>query len=126
MRYGMGLISKLLGGGLTKTITTVADTVDDYVYTEEERATLQQAIDQGQLKVNVEEAKHRSMFVAGWRPFIGWICGVGLLYSYVLVPIATALGMSIENDRDGLMALTTAMLGLGGMRTYEKMKGVTK
>ena len=128
----MGLISKLLGGGITKTISTVADTVDDYVYTEEERATLQQAIDQGQIKINQEEAKHRSLFVAGWRPFIGWVCGIGLLYSYVLLPmvvgVCTAIGVdiSLDNDRAGLMTLTTALLGLGGMRTYEKLKGVSK
>ena len=122
----MGLFAKLLGGNLTNTISKVSGVVDDYVYTEQERAKLQQAIDQGQLKVNLEETKHRSLFIAGWRPFIGWICGLGLLYSYVLVPIAIALGMSMENDREGLMALTTALLGLGGMRTYEKMKGVSK
>ena len=122
----MGLFAKLLGGNLTNTISKVSGVVDDYVYTEQERAKLQQAIDQGQLKVNLEEPTHRSLFIAGWRPFIGWICGLGLLYSYVLVPIAIALGMSMENDREGLMALTTALLGLGGMRTYEKMKGVSK
>jgi len=122
----MGLFAKLLGGNLTNTISKVSGVVDDYVYTEQERAKLQQAIDQGQLKVNLEETKHRSLFIAGWRPFIGWICGIGLLYSYVLVPIAITLGMSMENDREGLMALTTALLGLGGMRTYEKMKGVSK
>lgn len=122
----MGLFAKLLGGNLTNTISKVSGVVDDYVYTDQERAKLQQAIDQGQLKVNLEETKHRSLFIAGWRPFIGWICGLGLLYSYVLVPIAIALGMSMENDREGLMALTTALLGLGGMRTYEKMKGVSK
>ena len=90
-------------------------------------------VDLAQLGVNKVEAAHRSMFVAGWRPFIGWTCGVALAYSYVLQPILVfALAQSgylIELPRMDLTELTPilmGMLGLGGLRTFEKYKGVAK
>jgi hypothetical protein len=90
-------------------------------------------VDLAQLGINKVEAAHRSMFVAGWRPFIGWTCGVALAYSYVLQPILVfALAQSgylIELPRMDLTELTPilmGMLGLGGLRTFEKYKGVAK
>jgi hypothetical protein len=87
----------------------------------------------GQLKVNEKEAAHRSVFVAGWRPFIGWVCGVSIAYTYIFRPIATDVAafygrhlFLTELDSGALMALVTGMLGLGGMRTYEKWRGVSK
>lgn len=87
-----------------------------------------------QVEVNKEEAKSRSVFVAGWRPFIGWTCGVALAYHFVLAPIiifgTTVFGIQIPElpvfDMDSLMTVLLGMLGLGGLRTYEKSKGLTK
>jgi hypothetical protein len=87
-----------------------------------------------QIEVNKEEAKSRSIFVAGWRPFIGWTCGVALAYHFVLAPIiifgATVFGVQIPElpvfDMDSLMTVLLGMLGLGGLRTFEKSKGLTK
>jgi phenylpyruvate tautomerase PptA (4-oxalocrotonate tautomerase family) len=87
-----------------------------------------------QIQVNKEEAKSRSIFVAGWRPFIGWTCGVALAYHFVLAPIiifgTTVFGVQIPElpvfDMDSLMTVLLGMLGLGGLRTYEKSKGLTK
>jgi hypothetical protein len=87
-----------------------------------------------QVEVNKEEAKSRSVFVAGWRPFIGWTCGVALAYHFVLAPIiifgTTVFGVQIPElpvfDMDSLMTVLLGMLGLGGLRTYEKSKGLTK
>lgn len=87
----------------------------------------------GQLEINKEEAKHRSVFIAGWRPFVGWTCGLALLYHYLIQPILifafTAYGITIdlpEFDMASLLTVLMGMLGLGGLRTFEKFKGVAK
>lgn len=87
----------------------------------------------GQLEINKEEAKHRSVFIAGWRPFVGWTCGLALLYHYLIQPILifafTAYGITIdlpEFDMASLLTVLMGMLGLGGLRTFEKFKGVSK
>ena len=84
----------------------------------------------GQIEVNKTEAQHASIFVAGWRPFIGWTGGVGLAYSFVLAPfiefIARANGYTQEMpmpDAGQLMMLVTSMLGVGALRSYDKAKG---
>lgn len=87
-----------------------------------------------QVEVNKAEAQHRSIFVAGWRPFIGWTCGIALAYHFVANPIimfaVTVAGVDIPTlpsfDMDSLMTVLLGMLGLGGMRSFEKMKGLTK
>lgn len=90
-------------------------------------------IDLAQLDINKQEAAHRSVFVAGWRPFIGWTCGVALAYTYVVQPILVfALahaGYLVELPRMDLgemMPVLMGMLGLGGLRTWEKVKQVAK
>lgn len=87
-----------------------------------------------QVEVNKAEAQHRSIFVAGWRPFVGWICAVALAYHFVLHPVvlfaAGWAGAEIPElpafDMDSLMTVLLGMLGLGGLRSYEKAKGLTK
>jgi hypothetical protein len=90
-------------------------------------------IDIAQLEVNKQEAAHRSMFVAGWRPFVGWTCGLALFYTYVAQPIAMFVMAQTGDlvqlphlDLSTMMPVLLGMLGLGGLRTYEKFKGVTK
>jgi hypothetical protein len=90
-------------------------------------------VDLAQLGINKVEAAHRSMFVAGWRPFIGWTCGVALMYTYVLQPILV-FGLAQSGylvdlpkmDLGELMPVLMGMLGLGGLRSWEKVKGVSK
>ncbi|MBW8034087.1 MAG: hypothetical protein FVQ79_00015 [Planctomycetes bacterium] len=92
------------------------------------------AIVQGQLKINMKEAEHASIFVAGWRPAIGWICGAGLGWNFIIQPIFMWLifvfGVEIEGaprlEIAGLITLLGGMLGLGGLRTYEKRLGVAR
>jgi hypothetical protein len=87
-----------------------------------------------QVEVNKAEAKHSSIFVAGWRPFIGWTCGFALCYHFVANPIilfgVAAAGLTIpalpEFDMGSLMTVLMGMLGLGGLRTFEKTKGIAK
>lgn len=90
------------------------------------------AIDTAQIEVNKEEAKHASLFVAGWRPFIGWTCGLALCYHKVGLPLLQFAGeLAGETvippafDMDALYPVLLGMLGLGGLRTVEKVKGVT-
>ena len=86
-----------------------------------------------QTEINAVEAQHKSIIVAGWRPFIGWVCGVGIAWSMVVQPVAQwamiAWGDGTELptiDTSYLMELVTAMLGMSGLRTFEKMRGVAR
>lgn len=92
---------------------------------------------QGQLEINKEEARHTSIFVAGWRPAIGWICGSALAWNFVIQPlllwgawmfpeIAPDISTAPKLDTDELMTVLLGMLGLGGLRTYEKRLGVAR
>ena len=77
-------------------------------------------------ELNEAEAKHRSLWVAGWRPFIGWICGVAFGTHFVIIPIISSFYPDVISpvfDMDQLTTVLLGMLGLGGLRTYEKMKG---
>ena len=80
----------------------------------------------GQLEINKMEAAHKSLFVAGWRPAIGWICAVGLLYNTI---IANVLGIWMdvpEVDTTLLVPVMMGMWGLGAMRSYEKVNQVAR
>lgn len=83
-----------------------------------------------QLEVNAKEAQHPSIFVAGWRPFFGWAGGAGFIYATMLQPLlawyATVNSIPIppELNLDLLWVVVTGMLGIGGLRTYEKRVGV--
>lgn len=86
----------------------------------------------GQIETNKIEAAHSSIFVAGWRPFIGWTGGAGIAWTFLGSPITEFVsrifgytGAMPEVDTNALLFLVTSMLGIGAMRTYEKVKGVT-
>ena len=87
-----------------------------------------------QVEVNKQEAQHRSIFVAGWRPFVGWVCGIALAYHFVLAPIilfsVSITGIQIPElpsfNMETLTTVLLGMLGLGGLRSFEKYKGVSK
>lgn len=91
------------------------------------------AIALAQIKVNEKEAENPNVFVSGWRPFIGWTCGAAFLYAFLLGPmitsIAAANGYTVPLppiDMDNMVYVLGGMLGLGGLRSLEKVKGVTK
>lgn len=87
-----------------------------------------------QIEVNKAEAASGSIFKGGWRPFIGWTCGVAFAYHFVLQPLlvfgVTVAGVALPPlpafDMSSLMTVLGGLLGLGGLRTFEKYKGVTK
>jgi len=96
------------------------------------RSSLQQW-DKAQTDVNAVEASNPNLFVAGWRPMIGWVCALALAYQYLVCPlglwIATSLHLAVSTPPkldDSLWQLMFGMLGMGGLRTYEKLKGVSK
>ena len=80
----------------------------------------------GQLEINKVEAASKSLFVAGWRPFIGWICGLGLAYNVILSPFLDIWFDIPKVDVSALYPVLMGMLGIGGMRTVEKIKGVAR
>ena len=88
----------------------------------------------GQIEINKVSAAHKSMFVAGWRPFVGWTCGVALAWHFVGQPLAvfviTYAGVEAPPlpvfEMQSLLTVLLGMLGLGGLRTFEKTKGVSR
>jgi len=101
--------------------------------TEQEKAELAAALAmvQGQMEINKAEAGSSSTFVAGWRPFIGWTCGAAFAWNWVGLPIAMVaasyLGKSIVLEAatmTEMMPVLLGMLGLGGLRSYERVHGV--
>lgn len=86
-----------------------------------------------QLEVNKTEAGHVSLYVAGWRPFIGWSCGIAMAFNYIGVPVVETVSvingtpLTIDPlDLEVMMPVLLGMLGLGGMRSYEKRNGVAR
>ena len=87
-----------------------------------------------QIKVNAVEAANPNVFVSGWRPFIGWVCGAAFAYKFIGLPVFASVALIWipdfpmhklpELDWTELLAVLGGMLGLGGMRSWEKSKGV--
>ena len=130
---------------LQSLISPVAGLLDKFIEDKDQKAKLAHDIatmaerhmheaNMGQIEINKAEAQHRSMFVAGWRPFLGWGLSFAMLWHFVLAPI-TIFGFAYAGmpapdlpvfDMDSLMTVLLGMLGLGGLRTVEKLKGKTK
>tara|TARA_R100000935_G_C2697155_1_gene108828 strand:+ start:119 stop:499 length:381 start_codon:yes stop_codon:yes gene_type:complete len=125
---------------LDKLIGPVTGILDKFVEDKDLRAQLQHEMDMqlhnanlAQIEVNKAEAASSSLFKGGWRPFVGWTCGIALLYHFLLQPIIvfglSAAGIEFilpEFDMGSLMTILMGMLGLGGLRTYEKKQDLTK
>ena len=118
----------------------VAPIVDKFVEDKDQKNKLKAELEQSlislnlaQAQANIEQAKHSSIFVAGARPAIMWIAALGLFFHFIIFPIAEwVITLWSPNlflprlDTDTLMALTLSLLGLGGMRTGEKSKGIAR
>ena len=112
-----------------KIIEKITDKVDDFTLDKQEKAELIVEINKAQLEVNKVEAGHTSKFVSGWRPFTGWICATAMGYHFILQPVLTFLLYTFGNevtlptfDMTTLTTVLLGMLGLGGMRSFEKVK----
>lgn len=130
------MISALIGpvsAILDKVIpdTNLKEKLSHEIATMAERHTQEQVM--AQIEVNKIEAAHNSMFVAGWRPAIGWICALGMAGNFLIIPF---VNMALEIFETGveiplialseMMPVLMGMLGLGAMRTFEKTKGVSR
>lgn len=94
-----------------------------------ELAKLEQGVQVAQIELNKIEAANSNLFIAGWRPFIGWICGVALGLYFIAFPILESVitGITLPKfDMGTLMTLVMSILGLGSMRSWEKGKGVNQ
>jgi hypothetical protein len=132
---GVGSIIEAVGKIAGDLITTDKERLEMEVEQRKldlEEKRINQATDLAQIEVNKEEAKSGSFFVSGWRPFIGWGCGIAFIYSALIEPICRFVATTIFLyngsfpiiDSDLTMQVMLGMLGLGAMRSYEKKSGV--
>ena len=127
---------KWLIGGSKNPIDAIVDGADRLFTSDEEMAQFEKEMAEVKQKpyvmqamANITQAGHRSVFVAGARPFLMWVCGLGFLFAFVINPILQWLWPEIgspELPLDVMMELTLAMLGLASLRTVEKLKGISK
>ena len=141
----MSWLAKLLGtaGGaaIAQPVEAIGNVLDKLFTSKDEKLTHEEVrmrlfLKPGiaQVELNKLEAQHRSRFVAGWRPFIGWVCGIALAYNFIVRDIiAWILRINYplvepppELAMEHLLTVLMGMLGLGGLRTYEKIKGKAK
>lgn len=130
---------------LEKLISPISNILDKFIEDKDQRAALAheiatmaerhaQELALAQIDVNKAEAASKNIFVAGWRPFVGWTCGLALAWHFLGVPIVTSIfvwaGRELPPlpafDMESLMTVLLGMLGLGGLRTFEKFKGVAR
>lgn len=133
--------------GIGTVIESVGKVAGDLITTDKERMQLElegrkldQSIDLAQIGVNNTEAQHASVFVAGWRPAIGWVGAAAMAYQFLLYPLLTwlwalaqanghlAAGMQPPPmlDADALWVILSGILGIAGMRSFEKSRGVAR
>ena len=129
---------------ISSLVAPVSGLLDKFIEDKDQRALLaheiatladKQANEQAvaQIELNKVEAAHKSMFVAGWRPAVGWVCALAMLLNFILIPFIN-LGLEFGDldlqldliDMETMMPVLFGMLGLGGMRTAEKLKGVQR
>jgi hypothetical protein len=126
-----GLLAKLLGlnGNGQSSLGEFAKDIREAIKGKEIDPDKMMELVKVQSEINKMEAQHRSVFVAGWRPFIGWICGLALAYNFIIRDVIAwvspdAIPPAIQMDQ--LITILLGMLGLGGLRTFEKIKDKTK
>jgi len=136
----MGILSTIFGGAAAAPIDAIGGALDSLFTSDDERLShdevmvrLKQQPHLAQVALNKVEASHRSVFVAGWRPFIGWVCGFALAWHFMFYDIAAWLATVFEgpqppalNGTETLITVVLSLLGLGGMRTFEKLAGRAK
>ena len=136
------LIGSIVGGGIVSAAEGVANIIDQFVETDDEKraaevikAKMMMQPSLAQVELNKIEAGHRSIFVAGWRPFIGWVCGFALLWHFILFDLLTWITVNFFphvtdipelTGTETLVTVLLSLLGLGAMRTAEKFGGKAK
>lgn len=124
-----------LGKEIAEPVNAIGSAVDKIFTSDDERAQNKYKQDEleqkpiiEQAKINQEEAKKNSLFHSGWRPAIGWTCAYGLFYHHFAAPMLTQIfGWPMPPvNIESIISLLVPMLGIGGYRTYEKVKGVAR
>ena len=129
---------------IDKLIGPVTGLLDKFIEDKDQKARLAhdlatmadqhaQELAKGQLAINLAESKHKSLFVSGWRPALGWVAVMGMAGNYITIPFTNFILALLEIDitiplipMETMMPIVMGMLGLGGLRTFEKHKGVHK
>lgn len=129
---------------IDKLIGPVTGLLDKFIEDKDQKARLAydlatmadqhaQELAKGQLAINLAESKHKSLFVSGWRPALGWVSVLGMFGNYITIPFTNFVLALLEIDitiplipLETMMPIVMGMLGLGGLRTFEKHKGVHK
>jgi hypothetical protein len=129
---------------IDKLIGPVTGLLDKFIEDKDQKARLAhdlatmadqhaQELAKGQLAINLAESKHKSLFVSGWRPALGWVAVLGMFGNYITIPFTNFVLALLEIDitiplipLETMMPIVMGMLGLGGLRTFEKHKGVHK
>jgi hypothetical protein len=133
------IFGSIAGGGIVSAAEGIANIIDQFVETDDEKrvaelikAKMMMKPSLAQVELNKIEAGHRSIFVAGWRPFIGWVCGFALLWHFILFDFLTWITVNffphVTNipeltGTETLVTVLLSLLGLGAMRTAEKFAG---
>ena len=136
------IFGSIVGGGVVSAVEGVANVIDKFVETDDEKraaevikAKMMMKPSLAQIELNKIEAGHRSIFVAGWRPFIGWVCGFALLWHFILFDFLTWITVNFFpqvtelpelSGTETLVTVLLSLLGLGAMRTAEKFGGKAK
>lgn len=138
----MNFLGSLVGGGVISAAEGVANIIDKFVETDEEKtaadmlkAKLMMEPSIAQIELNKVEAGHRSLFVAGWRPFIGWVCGLSLAWHFILYDLLSWANQTFWSEApalpelggtEALISIVMSLLGLGAFRSFEKLQGKAK
>jgi hypothetical protein len=140
----MGILQTLIGGNIAQPIEAIGNVFDKLFTSDEEKLQAKAVLDKIkqhpndlQVEINKLEAQHRSVFVAGWRPSIGWVCSIGLFLYYIpqyfLAAIiwvklswASQTLVAYPAKSDALMELVIALLGMGTLRGIDKIAGKSK
>jgi len=133
------MLGNLLSSGISGVLQGVKGLISEFHMDPAKAAELeikllkvQHEMEKAQVEVNMQEAKHPDWRVAGWRPATGWICALGLAYQALIQPLMSWVAILAELpvppaiDTSLLTTVLLGMLGLGGIRAYEKMKGVAR
>lgn len=132
----MSWFTSIFTSAAAEPITAIGNVVDSLFTSDDERLTheevkirLMQKPQLAQAEINKVQAASRSTFVAGARPFLMWVCGVGLGMAFIINPLIVTFFKDVEEipvPLEQMMELTLAMLGLATLRTVEKLNGVSK
>jgi hypothetical protein len=136
------IFGSIVGGGVVSAAEGVANIIDQFVETDDEKraaevikAKMMMKPSLAQIGLNKVEAGHRSIFVAGWRPFIGWVCGFALVWHFILFDLLNWVTVNFFphvtelpelSGTETLVTVLLSLLGLGAMRTVEKFGGRAK